>query len=280
MLPGAKERVMQRKEPAKRLTLEQKLELINHAKNGVINVELCKMYNICKSSVTEILGKKEIYLSEFERRRKLSGRINTKKCTGIYDTPFEKKRTLGEPVSAVLLRKFAKNMYTNFYEETDFKASDGWLRGFKDRHGIRTLNTKGEKLSVDTEEAQAILQMPKQGMDEPKSFYILVYRAWSDVSAETLRNAWGKLIDRDMSRENSCQDSTLEACNLLNKLPKSKEITLEDTSEWLQADSTEDTWRRLTDEEIIAAAQGYPIQYDSDTELHENENDGATTMMS
>ncbi|KAJ8943141.1 hypothetical protein NQ318_022882, partial [Aromia moschata] len=53
-----------------------------------------------------------------------------------------------------------------------------------------------------------------------------------------------------------------------------KEISLEDTNEWLQADSTEDTWRHLTDEEIIAVAQGYPIQDDGDTELHENENDG------
>ncbi|KAJ8936774.1 hypothetical protein NQ318_008990 [Aromia moschata] len=66
-----------RKEPAKKLTLEQKLDLINHAKNGVKNVDLCKMYNICKSSVAEILGKKEIYLSEVEKRRKLSGRIDT-----------------------------------------------------------------------------------------------------------------------------------------------------------------------------------------------------------
>ncbi|KAJ8954264.1 hypothetical protein NQ318_005860 [Aromia moschata] len=49
-MPGAKERVMQKKEPAKRLTLEQKLELINHAKNDVKNIELCKTYNICKSS--------------------------------------------------------------------------------------------------------------------------------------------------------------------------------------------------------------------------------------
>ncbi|KAJ8950884.1 hypothetical protein NQ318_011182 [Aromia moschata] len=39
-MSGAKERVMQRKEPAKRLTLEQKLDLINHGKNGVKNVDL------------------------------------------------------------------------------------------------------------------------------------------------------------------------------------------------------------------------------------------------
>ncbi|KAJ8933947.1 hypothetical protein NQ318_008701 [Aromia moschata] len=105
--------VTARKEPAKRLTLEQKLDLINHAKTGVKNVDLCKMYNICKSSVAEILGKKEIYLSEVEKRRKLSGRIDTKKCTGTYDTPFEisvfhwfvQRRTLVEPVSGVLLRE-------------------------------------------------------------------------------------------------------------------------------------------------------------------------------
>ncbi|KAJ8941733.1 hypothetical protein NQ318_023329 [Aromia moschata] len=55
-----------------------------------------------------------------------------------------------------------------------------------------------------------------------KDCLFLIYQAWNDVSAETLRNAWGKLIDRDMPRKNSCQDSTLEACNLLNKLPKKR----------------------------------------------------------
>ncbi|KAJ8935236.1 hypothetical protein NQ318_011456, partial [Aromia moschata] len=177
-------------------------------------------------------------------------------------------------------------MHKNFYEETNFQASDGWLRGFKDRHGIRMLKTKGEKLSADTEEAQAYyLDLNESVMQrkEPAKRLTLEQKlelefkdrqAWSDVSAETLRNAWRKLIDQDMSHMNSCQDPTLEACNLLNKLPKSKEISLEDTDEWLQADSTEDTWRRLSEEEIIAAAQGYPIQDDSDTELEENENDG------
>ncbi|KAJ8937157.1 hypothetical protein NQ318_009323 [Aromia moschata] len=95
----AKERVMQRKEPAKRLTLEQKLDLINHAKNGVKNVELYKMYNICKSSVAEILGKKEIYLSEVEKRRKLSGRIDTKSA----------------PV--LMIRHLKEVFFTGFYKE-------------------------------------------------------------------------------------------------------------------------------------------------------------------
>ncbi|KAJ8943628.1 hypothetical protein NQ318_016606 [Aromia moschata] len=107
-----------------------------------------------------------------------------------------------------------------------------------------------------------------------KDCLFLVYQALNDVSAETLRNAWGKLIDRDMPRKNSCQDSTWKRAIYSINCPKSKEISLGDTNEWLQADSTEDTWRRLTDEEIIAAAQGYPKQDDSDTELHENENDG------
>ncbi|KAJ8951495.1 hypothetical protein NQ318_000191 [Aromia moschata] len=64
-MSGAKERVMQRKEPAKRLTLEQKLDLINLAKNGVKNVDLCKIddafnsFNIktlstCKQQVDEV----------------------------------------------------------------------------------------------------------------------------------------------------------------------------------------------------------------------------------
>ncbi|KAJ8951259.1 hypothetical protein NQ318_008162, partial [Aromia moschata] len=199
MLPGAKKRVMQRKEPAKRLTLEQKLDLINHAKNGVKNVELCKIT----------------------------------------------LKTKGEKKSA------------------DTEESQAYYLGLSER----VMQRKEPAKRLTLEQKLELINHAKNGVKNDEL-------SWSDVSAETLRNAWGKLIDRDMPRNNSCQDSTLEACDLLNNLPKSKEISVEDTNERLQADSTEDTWRRLTDEEIIAAAQGYTIQDDSDN-AGNNNNDVA-----
>lgn len=44
-----------------------------------------------------------------------------------------------------------------FNGDTSFKASSGWLRNFKLRHGIRKTEIKGEKLSASSENAEKFI---------------------------------------------------------------------------------------------------------------------------
>ena len=61
---------------------------------------------------------------------------------------------LGTPVSGPLLMTKASQMFPQVYPESDpssFKAGTGWLKRFRDRHGVRPLMVQGESLSAATD---------------------------------------------------------------------------------------------------------------------------------
>ena len=44
-------------------------------------------------------------------------------------------------------------MFSKLHPESDaekFKAGTGWLKRFRDRHGVHSLQTQGESMSADT----------------------------------------------------------------------------------------------------------------------------------
>ncbi len=66
---------------------------------------------------------------------------------------FIQERSKGTPVSGPLIMAKAKLLHEVIYPdvaEGTFKASQGWLHRFKQRHGIRELRLQGESLSADT----------------------------------------------------------------------------------------------------------------------------------
>ena len=62
---------------------------------------------------------------------------------------FTQKRSMGEPISGPLLCEKALQFNEKLGGSPDFKASSGWLKNSKSRHGIRELQIEGEKLSGD-----------------------------------------------------------------------------------------------------------------------------------
>lgn len=62
---------------------------------------------------------------------------------------------VGIPISGPLLMSKALHLYPLIYPEDSgsdsFKAGTGWLKRFKDRHGIRALSVQGESLSAAKE---------------------------------------------------------------------------------------------------------------------------------
>ena len=59
------------------------------------------------------------------------------------------KRSQGDPISGPILCEKALQLNEKLGGSTDFKASTGWLRNFQSRHGIRSLDIQGERLSSD-----------------------------------------------------------------------------------------------------------------------------------
>ena len=63
---------------------------------------------------------------------------------------FTQRRATGVPISGPLLCEKALYFNEKLGGSTNFKASPGWLYGFKSRHGNRQLEFQGESLSSDT----------------------------------------------------------------------------------------------------------------------------------
>ena len=59
------------------------------------------------------------------------------------------KRSSGQSISGSLLCEKAIFFNTRLNGDPNFKASSGWLKKFKGRHGTRELEIHGEKLSAD-----------------------------------------------------------------------------------------------------------------------------------
>lgn len=65
---------------------------------------------------------------------------------------FIQKRSEGIPLSGPIVSVKALQFNAALNGEPNFKASDGWVTNFKNRHGIRELNIVGEKMSAAGEE--------------------------------------------------------------------------------------------------------------------------------
>lgn len=62
---------------------------------------------------------------------------------------FTQCRSKGLPVSGPILQEKALQFNMQLENDSDFKASEGWLEKWKNRYGVRKLQISGEKLSAD-----------------------------------------------------------------------------------------------------------------------------------
>ena len=147
------------------LTIDKKLEIISKLDQGVSLTTLAKEYNVGKSTVFD-LKKGQDKIKLFAKEAKDSGCVkerfivrkavdeNFDKAMHLW---FSQERAKGTPITGVIVQEKAKMMYKAMYPEKDeshFKASEGWLHRFKQRHGIRCLSMQGEILSADTQSAE------------------------------------------------------------------------------------------------------------------------------
>ena len=78
--------------------------------------------------------------------------------------------TVGTPISGPLLMSKALQLYPLIYPEDmnpdAFKAGTGWLKRFKDRHGIRALSVQGESLSAAADSVEPFKERLSKLMEE------------------------------------------------------------------------------------------------------------------
>ncbi|CAM2724777.1 unnamed protein product [Rotaria socialis] len=181
----------------KALTLEEKIALIKDNQNvhGLSVHELADNYKISKSSAANILRRSEELLADYSSncnkgiKRKFKDE-NRQKIDELVFEWFTQQRAKQIPISGPILQEKARQTAEQLgYTSETFKASNGWLEKFRNRHAISFRTINGESASVDNstvEEWTQRLSTILDGFDENDVFNAdetgLFYRATPDRS--------------------------------------------------------------------------------------------------
>ncbi|CAF0924554.1 unnamed protein product [Rotaria sordida] len=138
------------------LSLEQKILLIkdNNGGNGFSIRTLAEKYSISKSSVADILNRREEYEHDYLTNTNKGVKRKLKDDTGrhIDEVVFEwftAQRAKHIPISGPLLQEKARQIAEEMgLLPGNFKASKGWLEKFRNRHMIGYRQISGESGSV------------------------------------------------------------------------------------------------------------------------------------
>lgn len=148
---------MSEKRKHKTLSLSDKCSILLRLDKGEAASSLAREFNVGKSTITDLKKNRMKILSYASASEAGTDKRQTMRTSNfpllddaIYEW-FLQERTRHTPLSGPILKEKAKFFQMKIYpNESDFKASDGWLDKFKKRHGIRYLTISGEKLSCDS----------------------------------------------------------------------------------------------------------------------------------
>src|SRR5437762_5026420 len=138
------------------LIAEQKRELCETKENepNLSNVALAQKYNIGKSTVTDILNEKERWLAISGDQGKIKKFRGPKwpqleNALGLW---VDNALNTRQDIDGNILKMKASHFARQFSIE-DFHHSEGWLGGFKKRHGLRQFKKQGEAASAPSAES-------------------------------------------------------------------------------------------------------------------------------
>lgn len=142
--------------PSKRrrveLTLAGKLQLISEAERlpkPTLKV-LSDKYGVGKSTVGDILKKKDVYKAESERNSS-PGKHRFNQSTKLNELLWQwfcQARAKSIPISGPILQEKACSFASDLGVE-DFKGSNGWLDRWKKRYNVKAFKISGESADVD-----------------------------------------------------------------------------------------------------------------------------------
>lgn len=141
----------------KALTLEQKIKLIkdNQKCNGLSVRQLADKYGVSKSSVANILQRREEFISDYTSNFNKGIKRKHKDEDGqtIDQLVFEWfiiQRAKQIPISGPILQEKARQFADQLgYSPNTFKGSNGWLDRFRNRHAISFRTISGESAFID-----------------------------------------------------------------------------------------------------------------------------------
>lgn len=148
------------------LSITDKVKIIEQLNKGVSNKFLVETYNVGTLTISDLKKNSSAILKfasnlQFEDGSPSRKNMKTAENKELEQAMFKwflQQRSIGNPLSGPILCENAKIFAEKIDNLSEFKASDGWLRNFKARHGIRELDLCGEKLSADNTAAEKFIE--------------------------------------------------------------------------------------------------------------------------
>lgn len=136
------------------LSINDKLKLLILIKQGIPVTTLSQKYNVDPSTIYGFIRQESKLIdfcksNIFNDSRKRIKKPDYELVDFCMDIWFKQVRALGIPSSGPLIQAKAKWFHAMSGSTKDFKASTGWLRAFKTRHGIHKMRLTGEKMTAD-----------------------------------------------------------------------------------------------------------------------------------
>ena len=137
--------------------MEEKIALIKDNQNShSLSVrQLADKYKISKSSAANILRRSEEFVADYSSncnkgvKRKLKDE-NGQTIDELVFEWFTQQRDKQIPISGPMLQEKARQIAEQLgYTSETFKASNGWLKKFRNRHAISFRTINGESASVN-----------------------------------------------------------------------------------------------------------------------------------
>ncbi|KFM68266.1 Major centromere autoantigen B, partial [Stegodyphus mimosarum] len=166
-------------------TVQERLLIIQEAEKNPHEkrVDLAKRLNLAPSTLNSILAKKDMVKKQYEKLGNLSTKRKTNKESKyaeleniLYDW-YQQLQLYNIPVDGSIVREKAKQIASDI-NITDFKASNGWISRFKNRHGLVFKKLACEKATRETDIAEVSADIIKDyaakdiySADETALFY-------------------------------------------------------------------------------------------------------------
>ncbi|XP_054721886.1 LOW QUALITY PROTEIN: tigger transposable element-derived protein 6-like [Uloborus diversus] len=143
----------------KQISFQDKLNVISNIDDGMKQVDAAKKYGLSQSTVATFLKKRKhiedsVRSNSVNPKRKRLKVVTNENIDAAVLKWFQVMRATNIPINGPLLCAQARKYAAMLWNET-FKASNGWLMHFRDRHGITFQEIHGEKKSAPMNEANA-----------------------------------------------------------------------------------------------------------------------------
>lgn len=147
------------------LSLKDKKNLIEAHDRGKTKKQLSKQYNIGASTVPQIINRRNEIMRRCELLKSSNMSTDRKRFTGVEESSFDQQmlafvrhtQSLGKTLTGSVMQQQAISIHRQIHGETNFFASESWLKTFKRRYGLGGYNLmakEGSSTQVSTSTAK------------------------------------------------------------------------------------------------------------------------------